>query len=85
VRNHLPGRMRAATLHHTEMVRELTALEAAVSPTSESVLGRSHDETFPVEVVDELVAEFQKLEELCSRLEWPSASFCDLLLGPPFG
>jgi hypothetical protein len=33
--------------------------------------------------MDELVAQFQKLEELCSRLEQPDARICDLLLEPP--
>jgi hypothetical protein len=36
-----------------------------------------------VEIADELVAQFQKLEELCSRLEWPGVRICDLLLRPP--
>jgi hypothetical protein len=38
-----------------------------------------------VEVVSKLVAEFQRLEEWCSRLEWPTVRICDLLLGPPPG
>jgi hypothetical protein len=51
----------------------------------ESALGRSLDETFLVEVVDELVAKFQKIEEWCSRLEMPGVRICDLLLGLPPG
>jgi hypothetical protein len=50
--------MRAATLHHVEMARELAALRAVVSSTMESMLGRSPDETIWVEVVGELVVEF---------------------------
>jgi hypothetical protein len=45
----------------------------------------SLDETLWVEVVDELTAEFQKLEEWCLRLERPGVRICDLLLGPPYG
>jgi hypothetical protein len=33
--------------------------------------------------MDDLVDQFQKLEELCSRLEWPCTRIYDLLLGPP--
>jgi hypothetical protein len=51
----------------------------------ESVLGHSPDETFQVEVVGELVTEFYRLEELCSRLERPGVRICDLLLGLPLG
>jgi hypothetical protein len=40
-------------------------------------------DTFQVEVVGELVAEFQMLVERRSRLERPSARICDLLLGLP--
>jgi hypothetical protein len=32
---------------------------------------------------NELVAKFWRWEELCSRLEGPSARICNLLLGPP--
>jgi hypothetical protein len=35
-----------------------------------------------VEVVSELVVEFQKMEECRSWLEWSVARICDLLLGP---
>jgi hypothetical protein len=45
-------------LHHTEMAGELVALRAAVSYAVEFALGRSPDETFRVEVVDDLVAKF---------------------------
>jgi hypothetical protein len=56
-------------LHHTEMVRELAALWALVSSAVESALGRSPNDTFHMEVVSELVAEYQKLEEQLSRHE----------------
>jgi hypothetical protein len=55
--------MQITALHHTEMVGELATLWAVVSSAMELALGRSLDKTFQVEVVDELVAEFQKLEE----------------------
>jgi hypothetical protein len=35
------------------------------------------------EVMNELVAKFQRWEELCSRLDGPGARICDMLLGPP--
>jgi hypothetical protein len=58
VRNHLSERIQLATLHHTEMARELSALRDVVSSTTESALGRSPDEIFRVEVVGKLVARF---------------------------
>jgi hypothetical protein len=82
VRNHLSEKMRLAALRHTEMARELTMLRAVVSSAVESVLGHSLDKIFHVEVVGELVAEFQRLEERHSRLERPTMRICDLLLGP---
>jgi hypothetical protein len=72
--------MRASALRHTEMDGELATFQAA-----ESVHGRSPDETFWVDVVGELAAEFWKLEELCSWLEQLGTRICDLLLGLPFG
>jgi hypothetical protein len=45
------------------MVRELVVIWVAMSSTAKFMLGRSPNETFQVEVVDELVAEFQKQEE----------------------
>jgi hypothetical protein len=50
--------MQIADLHHTEVPRELAALWAAVSSTTEFTLGRSPNKTFQVDVVDELVPEF---------------------------
>jgi hypothetical protein len=58
-------------------------LQAAVFSTAESVFGHSPDEIFRVEVVGELVAVFQRLEEQCSRLEQLVTRICDLLPGPP--
>jgi hypothetical protein len=72
-------------LHHTKMAREPIVLQAAVSFTVESALGRSPDEIFRVGVVGEMVVEFKRLEEWCSRLERPAVRICDLLLGPPPG
>jgi hypothetical protein len=40
------------------MVEELAVLQAAVSNAMESVLGCSHSDTFRMEVVSELAAEF---------------------------
>jgi hypothetical protein len=50
--------MRAAALCHTEVDRELAELRTALSSTTELVLGLLLDETFRVEVMGELVAEF---------------------------
>jgi hypothetical protein len=46
--------------------RETHCASAAVSSTTELVLGRSPGETSQVEVMNELTRKFQKLEELCS-------------------
>jgi hypothetical protein len=83
VRNHLSEGMRITALHHTKMVAELAALWTAVSSVVELVLERSPDESFWVEVVHELVAEFWRLEERHSWLEGSDTRICDLLLGPP--
>jgi hypothetical protein len=63
------------------MTRELSMLHVVVSSVAESVLGHSPDETFRVEDVGELVAKFQRLEDLCSRLQWLGVRIYDLLLG----
>jgi hypothetical protein len=83
VRNHLSKGMRIAAFRHTDIAKELTLLQAAVSSTVEFALGCSPSETFWMEVVDELATEFQKQEEQCSRLERPGARVYDLILGPP--
>jgi hypothetical protein len=57
-RHHLSEGMRLAALRHTEMAGELAVLWAAVSSATESVLGRSPNNTFRLEVVGELVVEF---------------------------
>jgi hypothetical protein len=50
--------MQITTLHHIEMAEEVGTLQTVVSSAVEFVLGLSPDETFWVEVVDELVAKF---------------------------
>jgi hypothetical protein len=57
-RHHLSEGMRLAALRHTEMAGELAVLWAAVSSATESVLGRSPNNTFRLEVVGELAVEF---------------------------
>jgi hypothetical protein len=72
--------MWATTMCHTEMAGELATLQVAVTSAVELVLGCLPDETFLVEITDELVAQLRKLEELCSQLERPSVMIYDLLL-----
>jgi hypothetical protein len=55
--------MQLVVLRHTEMVGELATRRAVMSSTMESALGHSPDVTFYVEVVGELVAEFQRMQE----------------------
>jgi hypothetical protein len=62
-RHHLSKGMRLAALRHTEMVGVVAVLRAAMSTATESVLGCSPNNTFRMEVVDELPAEFQKNSE----------------------
>jgi hypothetical protein len=68
VRNHLSEGTRLAALLHSKMAKELAMLRAMVSSTMESVHGRSPNDAFRVEVVGELAAEFQKIEDRRSRL-----------------
>jgi hypothetical protein len=75
--------MQIAALCHTEMVGELVVLWVVVSSVVELVLEHLPDETFWVEVLDELIAKFQRLEERCSWLEQPGTRIYNLLLGPP--
>jgi hypothetical protein len=82
-RHHLSEGMHFAALHYTKMAEELAMLWAAVSSVVESVLGCSPNDTFHVEVVGDLVAKFQKLEEWRSWLERPTARICGRLLGLP--
>jgi hypothetical protein len=49
---------------------------------TKSALGRSPNEIFSVEVVGELVAEFQRVEE---RRSWLATRIYNLLIGPPPG
>jgi hypothetical protein len=67
------------------MTGELATLLAAVSSAVEFMLGCSPNETFRVEIVDELIAEFWRQEERRSRLERPGMRVCNLILGPPSG
>jgi hypothetical protein len=62
VSHHLSEGLRLA-LYHTKMVGDIAALPAVVSSAMELALRRSPNDTFHVEVVGELVAEFQMLEE----------------------
>jgi hypothetical protein len=57
VRYHLLEGMRIAALRHIEMTGELIALRSTVTSVMEFTLGRSHNEIFQVEIVDELVSE----------------------------
>jgi hypothetical protein len=72
-------------LRHAEMAKELATLQVAVSSTTEIVFGCSPTEALRVEVEDELVAKFWKLEKEQLRLERPGARVCDLILGLPSG
>jgi hypothetical protein len=72
-------------LLHIEMAGELATIQVAVSSIMKSALGRSPNEIFCMEVVGELVAEFQRMEERRSRLEQPAVRIYDLVLGPPPG
>jgi hypothetical protein len=58
VRHYQSEEMRIATLHHTKMAGELAALRAVVTTTTESVLGRSPNDTFRTAVVSELSTEY---------------------------
>jgi hypothetical protein len=58
VRTHLLEGMQIATLRHTEMAGVLAALPVVVSSAVELELGHLPNETFWVEVVEELVVEF---------------------------
>jgi hypothetical protein len=75
--------MQLATVCHTKMDGEHAALRVAVSFAVKSVLGRSLRDIFRVEVMGELAAKFQKMEDRRSWLQWPITRVCDLLLGPP--
>jgi hypothetical protein len=85
VRHHLPKGAWLAALRHTKMAGELAMLGVVVSSTVESMIGCSPSKTFRVEVVGELAAEFQKMEDQRSQLERPVVRICDLLHAPPTG
>jgi hypothetical protein len=63
VRSHLSERMWVFALRHTEMAGELATLRVAMASTAEFVLGCSPKDTFQVDVVNELIAEFQRQDE----------------------
>jgi hypothetical protein len=58
VRSFLSEEMHIAALLHTGMAEQLAMLQAAVSSAAEFMLRHSPFETFWVEVVDEMFAEF---------------------------
>jgi hypothetical protein len=58
VRSHQLEGMRMATLHHTEMAKQLDVHKVAEYSTMEFTLGCSSTKTFREEVVGKLVAEF---------------------------
>jgi hypothetical protein len=82
--SHLSEGMRIATLLHTELAEQLAMIRASVCSVVVFVLRHSPTKAFRVEVVDELVTEFQKLERQ-SCLEKPFMRVCALILGPPSG
>jgi hypothetical protein len=57
--------------------------ESLVSTSAESVLGHSPSDTFRVEVVSELAAKFQKMEDWPQQLEWPATRIYDVLVRLP--
>jgi hypothetical protein len=65
--------MRHTTLRYTEAVEELATFWVVVSSAAESVLECSPGNTTYTEVVNEFVAEFQRVEVCRSKLEWPAA------------
>jgi hypothetical protein len=83
--HHLSEGMWLVALRHTEMARVLATLWAAVSTVAESVLGCSPSDTFYVEVLTELAADFQKIEDQRSWIKRHAMRIYDLLLGPPSG
>jgi hypothetical protein len=53
--------------------------------TTQFILWRSPTEALRVDVVDELVAKFQRQEERCLHPEKSNKRVCDLILRPPSG
>jgi hypothetical protein len=58
VQGHLSEWMRIAAIRHTEMVGQLSTLQAVVSSVVRFVLGRLSTEAFWVDVVDEILTDF---------------------------
>jgi hypothetical protein len=77
--------MRLATLHHNEMVWEIATFQAAVSSTTESVLGRSPNNIAHAEVVGVLVSELHRVDGRLSKHERPATKICEILVGRLFG
>jgi hypothetical protein len=75
--------MRIASVCHTEMVGQLIVLQAAMSSTTQSVLGCSPTKAFWVDIVEELFNEFWEKAEWCSCLENFSMRIYDLILALP--
>jgi hypothetical protein len=85
MRSHMSTRMQVAALRHTEMVGEVAAFQVSVSSAMELVPGCSSNETFQMEVGNEPISEFWRLEEQCSGLEGAITKICNLLLRLPPG
>jgi hypothetical protein len=83
VRNHMSVRIWVAAFRHTKMGGELAVHRVTVSSATELLLGHSPDDTFRVEIMDELVAKSRRVEELCSWLDRTGARIYDLLLRSP--
>jgi hypothetical protein len=83
VQGHLLEGMWSTAIRHTEMVWRLATVRVAVSSTAQFVLGRSPSKAFWVDVVDEMLIEFQEQAEQCSSLVNSGTRVCDLILGPP--
>jgi hypothetical protein len=81
VRHHQSEGMRLAALRHTKMAGELAVLQVMVSTAAELVHEHSPSDTFCVEVVSELAAKFQKMEDQCSQLECLPWGFATYSLG----
>jgi hypothetical protein len=73
--------MHFAVFRHTEVATRLSALWAAVSLASQSILGRLPVDVSQPGVVGEMVTKFRERAEWCSCLETSGSEVCDLVLG----
>jgi hypothetical protein len=71
-----------AAVHHAEMATQLSALWAAVSLATQSVLGHLPVDTPQAGIVGEIVVQFQERADQCSCLEAIGQEICDNVLGP---